>query len=69
MEATTKAPLMYNGWEEKRKKSVDNKYCAYNYRTDIFINPLYETWGTVKNCYRWHERLNFPQNKLKQKKK
>jgi len=48
MEATTKAPLMYNGWEIRRKKSADNRYCAYNYRTDIFINPLYETWEQLK---------------------
>ena len=44
-----KAPLMYNGWEIRRKKLAGNKYCAYNYRTDIFINPLYKTWEQLKS--------------------
>lgn len=45
----TKAPLMYNGWEIRRKKEASNKLCAYNFRTDIFINPLYDTWEQLKS--------------------
>jgi len=44
-----KAPLMYNGWEIRSKNNNGKKYCAYNYRTDIFINPLYETWEQLKS--------------------
>lgn len=43
-----KSPLMYNGWEIRRKKLAGNKYCAYNYRTNIFINPIYKTWEQLK---------------------
>jgi hypothetical protein len=46
----SKAPLMYNGWMIRKQKTPFQgvKFCAYNYRTDIFINPLYNTWEQLK---------------------
>lgn len=42
-----KRPLMYKGWIIKR--CSNNKLSAYNFRTDFFINPLYNTWEQLKS--------------------
>jgi hypothetical protein len=46
-----KAPLMYKGWMIRRRNTPFQgmKYCAYNFATDIFINPLYDTWEQLKS--------------------
>lgn len=46
-----KAPLMYNGWIIRRMNTPfqGKKYCAYNFKTDMFINPLYNTWEQLKS--------------------
>jgi hypothetical protein len=41
-------PVMYNGWMI-RKHHHNGKLCAYNFRTDVFINPLYNTWESLKS--------------------
>ena len=45
-----KAPLMYKGWLIKHIETPfqGKKFAAYNYATDIFINPLYETFEQLK---------------------
>lgn len=46
-----KAPLIYNGWLIRRRDTPyqGKKFCAHNIQTDIFINPLYDTWEQLKS--------------------
>ena len=42
-------PLMYKGWMIRYGNEYNqDKLCAYNFRTDVFINPLYKTWEALK---------------------
>jgi hypothetical protein len=43
-----KNPLDYKGFMI-RLHEHNNNYCAYDWRTDYFINPLYKTIGEIKN--------------------
>ena len=44
-----KHPLMYRGWLIKNGNELNkDKLCAYNYKSDTFINPLYNTWEQLK---------------------
>lgn len=47
MTNTAKHPLMYKGYIIRRHRYND-KLCAYSYATDVFINPLYDTWEQLK---------------------
>jgi len=42
----TKYPLMYSGYMIKR--CSNNKLSAYSFKTDYFINPLYDNWEQLK---------------------
>lgn len=45
-----KHPLMYNGWVIKEVTTFHGKrLSAYNFRTDYFINPLYNSWDQLKS--------------------
>lgn len=46
MTAIKKHPLMYKGYIIKR--CGNNKLSAYSYKTDYFINPLYNKWEQLK---------------------
>lgn len=39
-------PLMYNGYIIR--KCSNGKLSAYSYKTDYFINPLYDTFDALK---------------------
>lgn len=43
---TNKFPLMYKGYILKR--CSNGKLSGYSYKTDYFINPLYETFDKIK---------------------
>jgi len=44
-----KHPLMYKGWLIRYGSEHNKtKLCAYNYKSDVFINPLYNTWEQLK---------------------
>ena len=47
---TVKHPLMYKGYIIKKVVCPDGKtrLSGYNFKTDYFINPLYETWEQLK---------------------
>jgi hypothetical protein len=47
----TNQPLMYNGWLIRKVKTPfqGTKLAAYNFRTDVYINPLYNTWDQLKS--------------------
>ena len=43
------APLMYKGFIIKNKKTEQGyKLYAYNVSTDVFINPLYNSFKAIK---------------------
>tara|TARA_R100000734_G_C3211744_1_gene26610 strand:- start:211 stop:378 length:168 start_codon:yes stop_codon:yes gene_type:complete len=42
-----KTPLMYKGYII-RKHNYNGKYCAYSYKTDYFINPIFDKWENLK---------------------
>lgn len=42
-----KFPLMYKGYII-RKHNYNNKFCAYSYKTDYFINPIFNKWNDLK---------------------
>jgi len=42
-----KHPLMYKGWLIKKRHDI-NKLYAYNLAKDIYINPLFKEWSTLK---------------------
>lgn len=46
-----KAPLMYNGWMIRTVNTPfqGKKLSAYNFITDYFVNPLYDTWEQLKS--------------------
>lgn len=47
---TKKHPLMYKGWFIRYGLEYNkDKLCAYNFKTDTFINPLYNTWEQLKS--------------------
>lgn len=43
---TKKHPILYNGYFIKR--CSNGNLSAYNFRTDVFLNPLYNTWDQLK---------------------
>lgn len=43
-----KLPQDYKGFIIRRHEH-NNKFCAYDWRTDYFINPLYNTVEEIKN--------------------
>lgn len=44
-----KHPLMYKGYILKSKRTNKGyKIQAYNYKTDIFLNPLYNDFKSIK---------------------
>ncbi len=47
-----KHPLMYKGFiiKIRNNKTTNNepKLFAYNYTTDIFLNPIYKKWDVLK---------------------
>ena len=47
---TVKHPLMYKGYIIKKVIGPDGKtrLSGYSFKTDYFINPLYETWEQLK---------------------
>ena len=50
-EIKNKVPLMYKGWLIKHVETPfdGKKFAAYNFSTDYFINPLYNTWEQLKS--------------------
>ena len=40
-------PLMYKGYIIRRH-SYNNKLCAYYYKNDYFINPIFNKWDNLK---------------------
>ena len=47
MKDEKKFPLMYKGYII-RKHNHNNKLCAYSYKTDYFINPIFKNWEHLK---------------------
>lgn len=47
METTKKHPLMYKGYLIKR--CSNGNLSGYSWKTDFFLNPLYEKWEQLKS--------------------
>lgn len=45
-----KFPVTYDGWMIGKVYTPYNgiRLCAYNFKTEIFLNPLYGSWRALK---------------------
>tara|TARA_R110000751_G_scaffold115549_1_gene214956 strand:- start:9390 stop:9572 length:183 start_codon:yes stop_codon:yes gene_type:complete len=52
MKTKEEYPVMYKGWIIRKGNSTlkynSKRLLAYNYKTNIFLNPIYKNWETLK---------------------